>query len=228
MSTITIDLLDQPDVEVAIRRHNTIAKLDDEVSVNKEIAALFLCCSERTLDRMRTEGNGPEYTQDMPRAEVFGAKPNGRRPGITYLMKDLRQWRDSHKVRNPREAIARDRRALSFTTLADLLDDQPWFTKVGSGDLVGHALTGPIEVFEERLVDPEIEVTWLPMPEAMDRPWRNLRERTPFHDAYIGVLGEAMRLSQVRQDDAVLRSEFDALDDERGEPLPPGPGRKTF
>ncbi|MBU7436006.1 MULTISPECIES: hypothetical protein [Burkholderiaceae] len=217
--------IEQLDDEVMVRRMNTVSALHDEQSVSEPVAALFLGRSARTLERMRSEGRGPVYTQAK---QEDGPQFTGRKPAVTYLMRDLRAWRENHKIMNPREGTARDRRALSFATLADLLDDQPWFTKVGSGDLVGHALTGPIEVFEERLVDPEIEVTWLPMPEAMDRPWRNLRERTPFHDAYIGVLGEAMRLSQVRQDDAVLRSEFDALDDERGEPLPPGPGRKTF
>ncbi|WP_186197716.1 hypothetical protein [Burkholderia gladioli] len=219
---ISIEMLDD---EVALRRMNAAAALHDEQSVSEPVAALFLGRSARTLERMRSEGRGPVYTQAK---QEDGPRHTGRKPSVTYLMRDLRAWRENHKVNNPREATVRDRRALRFETIADLLDDQPWFAKIGTGELVGHALAGPEELLADRLDNRALEVVWLPMPEAMDRPWRNLRERTPFHEAYIGVLGEAMRLSQVRQDDAVLRAEFDALDDERGEPLPPGPGHKTF
>ncbi|RQT04338.1 hypothetical protein [Burkholderia contaminans] len=219
---ITIEMLDD---EVKVRRMNAVASLHDEQSVSEDLAALFLDRSRSTLERMRSEGRGPAYTQAK---QADGPKHTGRRPAVTYLMRDLRAWREAHKVSNPREAAHRDRQALRFETLADLLHEQPWFVKRGSDELVAHALTGPEEVFEARLNDSALDVTWLSMPDAMSRPWRNLRERTPFHEAYIGILGETMRLSQVRQDDAVLRAGFDELDEERGEPLPPGGGRKTF
>ncbi|MCA8147184.1 hypothetical protein [Burkholderia vietnamiensis] len=219
---ISIEMLDD---EVALRRMNAAAALHDEQSVSEPVAALFLGRSARTLERLRSEGRGPVYTQAK---QEDGPKHTGRKPSVTYLMRDLRDWRENHKVNNPREATVRDRRALRFETLADLLDDQPWFAKVGTDRLVGHALTGPEELLGARLDDKALELVWLPMPEAMARPWPNLRERTPFHDAYNEVLGESMRLSQVRQDEAVLRAEFDALDDERGEPLPAGTGHKPL
>lgn len=219
---ITIEMLDD---EVLVRRLNAVASLHDEQSIGEDLAALFLGRSRSTLERMRSEGRGPEYVQAV---QEGGPKHTGRRPGVTYLMKDLRAWRDAHKVSNPREAAHRDRKALRFETLADLLGEQPWFAKRGSDELVGHVLTGFEELLEARLNDRALEVVWLPMPEAMTRPWRNLRERTPFHEAYIEVLGEHMRLSQVRQDEAEIRAQFDGLEEERGEPLPPGPGHKTF
>ncbi|SDG96967.1 hypothetical protein SAMN05216466_106226 [Paraburkholderia phenazinium] len=219
---ITIEMLDD---EVLVRRLNAVASLHDEQSIGEDLAALFLGRSRSTLERMRSEGRGPEYIQAV---QEGGPKHAGRRPGVTYLMKDLRAWRDAHKVSNPREAAHRDRKALKFETLVDLLDEQPWFVKRGADELVGHVLTGSEEMLEARLNDRALEVVWLPMPEAMTRPWRNLRERTPFHEAYIEVMGEAMRLSQVRQDDAEIRAQFDVLEEERGEPLPPGPGHKPF
>lgn len=219
---ITIEMLDD---EVRVRRMNAVASLHDEQSVSEDLAALFLGRSRSTLERMRSEGRGPDYTQAK---QADGPKHTGRRPAVTYLMRDLRAWREAHKVSNPREAAHRDRQAVRFETLADLLDEQPWFVKRSSDEVISHALTGPEEVFEERLNDSSLDMIWLAMPDAMSRPWRNLRERTPFHEAYISVLGEAMRVSQVRQDDAVLRAGFDELDEERGEPLPPGGGRPTF
>ncbi|MBY4869045.1 hypothetical protein K6W76_21440 [Burkholderia anthina] len=219
---MTIDMLDD---EVFVRRLRTVSEFPDEQSVSEAVAALYLCRSPRTLERMRSQGTGPDYTQDK---QADGPKHTGRRPAVTYTMKDLRAWRESHKVNNPREAAQRDRMALRFETLEDLLEEQPWFAKVGSDELVGHVRAGPEELLEARLGDRALEVVWLPMPDAMTRTWRNLRERTPFHEAYIGILGEAMRLSQVRQDDAAVRAEFDALDDERGESLPPGPEHVTL
>ncbi len=219
---ITVEMLDD---EVMLRRMNAVASLHDEQSVSEDLAALFLGRSRSTLERMRSESRGPEYSQAK---QADGPKHTGRRPAVTYLMRDLRAWRDAHKVSNPREAVHRDRQALRFETLADLLYEQPWFVKRGSDELVAHAMTGPEEVFEARLNDSALDVTWLPILDAMSRPWRNLRERTPFHEAYIGILGEAMRVSQSRQDDAVLRAEVDQLFEEKGEPLPPGCDRKTL
>lgn len=91
----------------------------------------------------------------------------------------------------------------AFDRLADLLQPQPWALDA-DGSLLGHLLTVDDAVFERVLPSCDVEV--LTMPEAFDRTWASLEQRTLWADAYVESL-RVLADSEEQKDRAVRQHE---------------------
>ncbi|PRZ56497.1 hypothetical protein BX589_101147 [Paraburkholderia fungorum] len=191
-------------------------RLPAEASIPTELAAVFLGVSERKLARMRASGEGPPYLQ-YPEGDTV--KRNQR---VNYVLSDLRVWREGSKIKNTMDAAVR--RGITFATLPDLMDEQPfWQRRVLGGDfpqgsasasgalILGHALLAPDNAFREWLDaslgdDATVELVFLPLAEALRAPWVDPQTRAPLHKAYAAVLREEANRSDAEQDAAELRA----------------------
>lgn len=87
----------------------------------------------------------------------------------------------------------------SFATAADIFRPQPW--AIGSdGDLLGHLLTVDDATFDS--VAEECVVELLTLPEALDRLWADLEQRSMWASAYAGAL-RALADHEERRDIAI-------------------------
>ena len=68
------------------------SEIPDDATLNVELASLYLGISVKSLARYRQNGGGPAYIQ----YQVENSKARNQR--VNYLLKDLRAWRDNHKV----------------------------------------------------------------------------------------------------------------------------------
>lgn len=105
-----------------------------------------------------------------------------------------------------------------IATAADIFRPQPW--AIGSdGALLGHLLTVDDATFDS--VAEECVVELLTLPEALDRDWADLEQRSVWASAYVGVLRaladhEERRDTAIREHDALSRSTAPAGQDPSG------------
>ncbi len=190
--------------------------LPGEASIPPELAAVFLGVSERKLARMRASGEGPPYLQ-YPEGD--SVKRNQR---VNYVLSDLRVWREGSKIKNTMDAAVR--RGITFATLPDLMDEQPfWQRRVLGGEMphgagqgaraliLGHALLTADNAFREWLDaslgdNATVELVFLPLAEALRVPWVDPLARAPLHKAYAAVLREEANRSDAEQEAAEIRA----------------------
>ena len=190
---------------------NRVCGLDDDAIISAPLAAIYLGVSEKTLARLRQQGDGPPYIQ------YPGDGSRARNQKINYRKGTLKSWRDAHEVGSTLQAatvrgIARMHAGLFAATeslgwSSEILDgfslknevalsiEQPFF--VGRGGLsdspyiLYHALAcEPIDfelTVENMCDDAECEcVLWLPWGVALLMPWDSQYEsmRSYFLERY--------------------------------------------
>lgn len=185
--------------------------LPDEAVVRADLAAVFLGISKKTLARLRQEGGGPPYIQNIEEGST------ARNQIVNYVMGKLRAYRASKEVTSSMNAA--QMRGLTFATLEDLIEEQPYWQqsmfgekRVGMGTkitkayprIVGHVQTVSDEEFASLLHDENAEVVWLSLPDALKEVWVSPQARTPFHEAYIELLRGWIEQSNAGQEAAVL------------------------
>ena len=99
-------------------------------------------------------------------------------------------------------------RRFLFNTLADLMMPQPWAVDA-NGAVLGHLLTVDDAVFAQ--VADECLVETLAMPEAFDRTWADLEQRSAWVETYAEALRaladrEEQRDRAVRQQDELIHA----------------------
>ena len=189
--------------------------LSDEAVVRSDFAAIFLGISKKTLARLRQNGDGPPYVQ------VAGEGSDARNQIVNYVMGKLRAYRASKEVSSSMNAA--EVRGLTFSTLEDLLEEQPFVMKttysnrkVGMGseitksksEILGHIFTVKNEDLISLLQDENMEVVWLSLPDALKEDWANGEVRKPFNNAYSELLQGWIAESIRGQEAADLRSLF--------------------
>ncbi|EIZ5886398.1 hypothetical protein MPS87_002423, partial [Salmonella enterica] len=133
--------------------------MPDDTTLNAELAAIYLGVSPKTLARYRQNGGGPEYIQ----YQEENSKARNQR--INYLLKDLKIWRDAHKVKNSMEAA--QVRGLAFNSLIDFTIPQPFWQIDNELDsdnknkILSHALRTPEERFKIYLAEKYIKIVWI-------------------------------------------------------------------
>lgn len=188
--------------------------IPDDAVVDSKLAAVFLGISHQSLARMRGKGGSPPYVQ------LREDDSTARNQRVNYILKDLRAWRESNKVSSTMEAA--QLRGLTFSTLPSLLEEQPFWIltthskskgTMGRGEvseslevIADHVFTIPGDKFSKLLQDPNAEVQWISLDEAMSRPWANDEARQPFHEAYTKVLQQSIDRSAAQQEAAILRA----------------------
>lgn len=168
--------------------------MPDDTTLSVDLAALYLGISAKSLARYRQNGGGPQYIQ----YQTEDSKARNQR--VNYLLKDLRSWRDNHKISNTMHAA--QVRGLAFTCLSDFIEPQPfWRITTGStSKIISHALTLTDEEFKELLLKPYAGVIWISIENALFQRWENKDERTIWHKVFISVLNNIVCASDAEQE----------------------------
>ncbi|MCH9328964.1 hypothetical protein MMP96_10260 [Enterobacter hormaechei] len=180
--------------------------MPDDTTLNAELAAIYLGVSPKTLARYRQNGGGPEYIQ----YQEENSKARNQR--INYLLKDLKIWRDAHKVKNSMEAA--QVRGLAFNSLIDFTIPQPFWhidnelDSDNKNKILSHALRTPEERFKIYLEEKHIKIVWISVEEALLLDWTDLTERQVFHDSFVNLLNDSIQLSTAAQENLVLNNIF--------------------
>lgn len=174
--------------------------MPDDSTLSVDLAALYLGVSVKTLARYRQNGGGPQYIQ----YQSDDSKARNQR--VNYLLKDLRSWRDNHKVSNTMHAA--QVRGLSFNSLTNLCEPQPfWNVKISPDNnwrLVSHALTIHEGDFIKLLLEPNADIVWLSVEEALFNEWQNADERKKWNDIFIEFLNSIISASNAAQEKHML------------------------
>lgn len=85
---VKLDVLDRPH------------RLPETTLLTTDLAAMFLCASVTSMERMRAKGTGP-YSQDCSK----GAR--GTNQKCLYMKSDLFRWHERNKVTSSMEAAIR-------------------------------------------------------------------------------------------------------------------------
>ncbi|MEQ0255570.1 hypothetical protein [Klebsiella sp. CN_Kp116] len=180
--------------------------MPDDTTLNVDLAALYLGISVKTLARYRQNGGGPEYIQYQ------SEDSKARNQRVNYLLKDLKIWRDAHKVKNSMEAA--QVRGLAFNSLIDFTLPQPFWHIDNSAELQNrnkilfHALRTPEERFKLYLNEERVHIVWVSIEEALSWDWIDLNERQVFNDSFVEYLNNLIQLSNSAQETLELKCIF--------------------
>lgn len=178
--------------------------MPDDTTLNVDLAALYLGISVKTLARYRQNGGGPEYIQYQ------SEDSKARNQRVNYLLKDLKVWRDAHKVKNSMEAA--QVRGLAFNSLIDFTLPQPFWHIDNSAELqnrnkiLSHALRTPEERFKLYLKEERVKITWTSIEEALSWEWADLNERQVFNNTFVELLSNLIQLSNSVQENLILNN----------------------
>ncbi|EAX2692723.1 hypothetical protein AIR95_16495, partial [Salmonella enterica] len=167
--------------------------MPDDTTLNVDLAALYLGISVKTLARYRQNGGGPEYIQYQ------SEDSKARNQRVNYLLKDLKVWRDAHKVKNSMEAA--QVRGLAFNSLIDFTIEQPFWridnelNSDNQNKILSHVLRTPEERFKIYLAEKHIKIVWISVEKALLLDWTDLTERQVFHDSFVNFLDNSIQLS---------------------------------
>lgn len=139
-------------LDVAARLHS----LPETLPLETKEAAIFLRCSDKTLEALRMKGGGPRYIQ--------GSGVNGK---CHYHKADLLAWQENNKVSSTTEAAVRGG-MLFMSSLHDAVATEAFWID-DHGDVIGMVEETRLGVVLERLGVVDIE--WLPVIDAVSRPW---------------------------------------------------------
>lgn len=177
--------------------------MPDDTTLSVDLAALYLGISVKTLARYRQNGGGPEYIQYQ------SDESKARNQRVNYLLKDLRLWRDNHKIKNTMHAA--QVRGLAFNSLLDFCEPQPfWNIKIlpNNWRIVSHALTIYEEDFKNLLLEPNADIVWLSIEEALFQVWQTADERQKWNDIFKEFLNEIISASNAAQEKHLLNLIF--------------------
>lgn len=128
-----------------------LSNLPDTMMVDNEHAAIYLGISIKSLARYRMNGSGPSYHQ----YPLEGSRARNQK--VYYKMGDLRDWRESHKVRSTVEAATK--RGLCFATVNDLERVEPFW--IQDFYIFDHAQYISKELFTVHLLNENHNIIWL-------------------------------------------------------------------
>ncbi|EHQ3814260.1 hypothetical protein KR901_000772 [Salmonella enterica] len=176
--------------------------MPDETTLSVDLAALYLGISVKSLARYRQNGGGPHYIQ----YQAEDSKARNQR--VNYLLRDLRSWRDNHRVSSTMHAA--QVRGLAFTSLYDFCEPQPfWCITNGSGSaskIISHALTLPDDDFKQILLEPNAEVVWTSIEEALFMDWINVDERKKWNDLFNELLNYLIKSSNAALEKQIIET----------------------
>ena len=138
---------------------NAISKMDDDVTIGADYAALYLDMSEKTLANHRQKGVGPDYIQP----KTSGA----RNQGVSYKMRSLRTWQMHHTFKSPMEAAGA--RGLC-RQIGNLFEEHPFWV-----DSAGNFIDNVSEESTRELVESgtDAQIRDVSLQEALGMNWAN-------------------------------------------------------
>lgn len=177
-------------------------ELSDDTALNVELTALYLGVSVKTLARYRQNGDGPPYIQYPT------GNSKARNQQVNYLLRDLKIWRDGHKVVSTMQAA--QVRGLTFNSLIDFTLPQPFWhidkdiESDNHNKILSHALRTPDERFKIYLEEKHVNIIWLSIEQALLLDWTDLNERQVFNDLFVNLLSNLIQLSTSAQENLIL------------------------
>lgn len=172
--------------------------MPDDATIGVDLAALYLGVSVKTLARYRQNGDGPPYIQYQ------SSESKARNQRVNYLLGDLRNWRNGHRVSNTMQAA--QLRGLTFTTLSDLTEFQPFWVNSCDAKVIGHVLCVTEDDFRTYLKSRTCTVLWLSVEDALQREWVFLNER----EMWDLILNEVLNITRLKfisfQEKAIIKN----------------------
>lgn len=165
---------------------NVLAALNPSMALTTSEAAIFLRASVSTLERWRTAGTGPEYSQAL----VPGAK--GTNQAITYKKQALIDWQEQNTVSSSKMA-ATLKGQMAFATIFDLAEVQAYYLD-GDGNVESMVEDNMLGTVVERIG--RWDIAWMPATEAAARTWLDLDKHREFAAQVGQVLKNALRASE--------------------------------
>ncbi|NCH84219.1 hypothetical protein [Cronobacter malonaticus] len=178
-------------------------ELPDDTALNVELTALYLGVSVKTLARYRQNGDGPPYIQ-YPTGNT-----KARNQRVNYLLRDLKIWRDGHKIVSTMQAA--QVRGLTFNSLIDFTLPQPFWhidkdiESDNQNKILSHALRTPDERFKLYLKEERVHIVWISIEEALLLDWTDLIERQVFHNLFVEFLNNLIQYSNSAQETLELK-----------------------
>ncbi|HCL8467676.1 MULTISPECIES: hypothetical protein [Enterobacteriaceae] len=184
------------------------SEIPDDATLSVDLAALYLGISVKSLARYRQKGGGPQYIQYQ------SEDSKARNQRINYLLGDLRNWRETHKVKDTIHAA--QVRGLTFASLGDFTEPQPFWLLHNVNDshnkILSHALTTPDADFKALLLKKNATVVWFSVEEALFMNWVSVYERLKWNNLLNEVLKHIIKSSNVAQEKHLLNAYLNSID----------------
>lgn len=185
-----------------------ISELPDDSNLTTSEAAVFLRRSVSKMERMRVDGNGPDYIQDE-------RAPGSKATNLTVLYEKaaIKAWAKKNTASSAMEHAIKHKR--TFSTLQDAVEEHAFYV-----DELGR-VEGMVEDFTVGEVIDGLgkrEIAWMPAIEGASRPWKS----SAAHKEFAASLLDTLRASTRSIEQNVEGTEI-------GEVTPEGPsGRRTM
>ncbi|RLM17948.1 hypothetical protein BIY29_18800 [Brenneria alni] len=99
-------------------------------------------------------------------------------------------------------------RGLTFTSLSDFIEPQPFWQMITNGGsknkIISHALTIPDEGFKQLLLDPNANIIWISVEDVLFQRWENKSERMIWHEIFTLELNNIFLASGAEQEIYIL------------------------
>ena len=166
---------------LAVHR-SKISELNDDVTLESPLAALFLCISVKKLEELRRPIKTSEFgaIPRLPFLKIFGAGAIGQNQPILYKLGDLRTFQNSIKVTDSHQAAVGAGLALWLDT------KHPFFVKksnVGELIILGDALDMHVPDRERlflELVTGQISIKSMKLTVAAIEAWQSYTDQSSF------------------------------------------------
>jgi hypothetical protein len=171
-----LDSLDQRIAKAKAR--NELAAFDDETAIEEELAALYLCVSPKKLGELRSSGGGPVFIKPQD------PKAAGRNQPVSYVMSELRKWRESMSAGSNLE-VARRQGLVGWVS-----GIEPFWANRG-GALLGSALDQSAEGWPDMFLEASVrtvDIVWMSPRDALMSRWAKASAHTEFADEYRAAL----------------------------------------
>lgn len=126
-----------------------IKALPEDYPFKTAEAAVFITFSVATLERLRTNGTGPDYFQGGIRRDGSQSAAEGVNQHVRYFKPDIIAWRNRGKVSSTMQAAKL--KGQVFATIFDLAEQHPFYIDPADGGVAGMVEHTPIETVIARL-----------------------------------------------------------------------------
>jgi hypothetical protein len=184
MTQTTLNELNER-LKIAAQR-DAIAIFNDDTSIEEDLAALYLCVSTKTLGEMRGNGGGPVFVKPQQ------PKATGRNQPVSYVMKELRIWREQMSASSNLQ-IAHRQGLVSWTSV----EEPFWLSQ--SEQIINSAIDQNQSDWADRFIDAltnKILVRWMTPQRALELVWQNPDIHNKFAAEFISVLRHAEDLTK--------------------------------
>jgi hypothetical protein len=172
-------------LKIAAQR-DAIGIFNDDTAIEEDLAALYLCVSSKTLGEWRGSGCGPVFVKPQQ------PKATGRNQPVSYVMKELRIWREQMSATSNLQ-IARRQGLVSWTSVEEAF----WLSQ--SEQIINSAIDQSESDWADRFVDAltnKILVRWMTPQRALELTWEDPNRHNEFAAEFISVLRQAEDLTK--------------------------------